>query len=177
MLVKTVRPFLLFLLLAAAVSALSGASSVADVEPVETLDGTRVYHLTVHFMQPLPADAAIEYLILSADGTIAGGGQFSVRPDMVAPEGDAVSMLTGFGGLDMSRGYRIVAEVTRAIPERTRKALTESQITDTCTTFCDRCSDKAVAVCTNGVSTYNCGCSGESRTCNYSCFGGGKPPV
>lgn len=176
MLPRTATSLLLLLLLATTVSARSGAPA-SEVEPVETLDGTRVYQLTLHPAQPLAAGAVVEYLILAADGVVAGGGQFSVRPDMMTPDGNAVSVLTGFGGLDMSLGYRIVADITKAGPERSPRSLTGAQITDTCTTFCDRCSDKAASLCTNGVATYNCGCSGESRNCNYTCFAGSKPPV
>lgn len=176
---KAATSLLLLLLLAAAVSARSVAPA-PEVERMDTLDGARVYQLTIHLTQPLPPGAAIEYLILSADGVVAGGGQFSVRPDMMTPEGNAVSVLSGFGGLDMSLGYRIVADVIdviKASPERSPRSLTGAQITDTCTTFCDRCADKAASLCTNGVATYNCSCSGESRNCNYTCLAGGKPPV
>ena len=178
MLRKVVSCMVLLLLAAVAISARPPGSVLAsaDVQPVETLDGTRVYRLTVNLSRPLPPEAVVEYLVLSASGAVAGGGSFAVRPDMMAADSDAVSVLTGFGGMDMSPGHRVVAEVVDS-SQRSAKPATESQITDTCTVFCDRCSDKAASLCTNGVATYSCSCSGDSRSCNYTCFSGGKPPV
>jgi hypothetical protein len=149
----------------------------ADVQTVETLDGTRIYRLTVQLDARKPStDTVVEYQILTAGGTVAGGGMFAVRPDMMTADGETVSVLNGFGGLDMSLGYRVVAEVAESSRGRSVQSVAEPQITDTCTLFCDRCSDKAAALCTNGVSTYSCSCGTESRSCNFTC-GGGRPPV
>ena len=174
----TFGAFTLLLALAASADARSVPRSIvtADVQPVETLDGSRIYRLTVHFDGKPLTDTMVEYQILSSGGAVAGGGMFTVQPEMVTSDGDAVTALTGFGGLEMSLGYRVVAEVTGTGRSTSVKSITESQITDTCTTFCDRCSDKAAALCANGVSTYSCSCASESRSCNFTC-GSSKPQV
>lgn len=176
----TLCAFILLLALTASTDARQASRSIApaDVQLVETLDGSRIYRLTVQ-LGDKPSDSAadtVEYQVLTAGGVVAGGGMFTVRPDMMTPDGEAVTALTGFGGLDMSLGYRVVAEVTGASRGSAVKSIAEQQITDTCTTFCDRCSDKAAPLCTNGVSTYSCSCASESRSCNFTC-GSSKPPV
>ena len=174
----TLCAFTLLLALTASTDTRQASRSIApaDVQLVETLDGSRMYRLTVQLDNKPSADTTVEYQILTAGGVVAGGGMFTVRPDMMSPDGEAVTALTGFGGLDMSLGYRVVAEVAGASRGSAVKSIAEAQITDTCTTFCDRCSDKAASLCTNGVSTYRCSCASESRSCNFTC-GSSKPPV
>jgi len=60
---------------------------------------------------------------------------------------------------------------------RSLHSVTEPQIVDTCTTFCDRCADKATSTCgSGGVQSYSCNCGDANRSCTVSCQSG-KPPV
>ena len=160
------------------VVAKSAAIASGEVEAVETLDSTRVYRLKLDFGSRRPATGNVEYEVLTAAGTVAGGGMFTVRPEMF--EGETLSVLTGFGGLGRPRilGRRVVRQrgtcSTRGGGKCAVESAAEPQIVDTCTTYCDRCADKTT-MCTNGVQTYSCSCSGEGRSCTFSCFG--RPQV
>lgn len=149
----------------------SHALAASEIEAVPTLDGTRVYRLTVDLdSRRLAPGALIEYEILTADGEAAGGGMFTASPSLLNADGDALTVLTGLGGLELSPRHQIVVKLvdppaSRADVRRT----TEPQIVDTCTFFCDRCSEKASALCAHGVTTYSCSCSGEDRSCSFNC--------
>ena len=99
---------------------------------------------------------------------------FTIRPEMLSADGDSISVLTGFGGLELGAGSRIVVQLvdlaSAAPPAGPKRAIGASGIVDTCTTYCDRCADKAQVLCNQGVSTYACSCDGESRTCNFTCY-------
>jgi hypothetical protein len=91
---------------------------------------------------------------------------------MIEPHSGSVTVLAGFTGIKIQPGQSVLA---RFIDDELTVKPMAKQFTDTCTTFCDRCSDKAEAVCNNGVSTLNCSCGDSARTCSYTCFS--KPPV
>jgi hypothetical protein len=38
-----------------------------------------------------------------------------------------------------------------------------------CSTYCDRCSDKAIEACTHGVASSSCTCKQDEYTCLYTC--------
>jgi hypothetical protein len=145
------------------------------VEAVETLDATRLYRLTVN-LDPRRHSIGtnVEYEIFNAAGAAVGGGMFTVRPEMLSADGDSISVLTGFGGLGLGAGSRVVIQLvdlaSEGPPAGPKRVVGASGIVDTCTTYCDRCADKAQALCDQGVSTYSCGCDAESRTCNFTCY-------
>lgn len=153
--------------------------TAGEIHTVETLDGTRVYRLTVELgSQKPPAGATVEYEILNAAGSALGGGMFTVDPEMLSTDGASVTVLTGFGGLDLGSGHTIVVKLREPDltpakrPADMKRAVEESGITDTCTYFCDRCSEKAGTLCNLGVQTYNCSCDNDSRTCHFTCYKG-----
>lgn len=161
------------------VVAKSAAIASGEVEAVETLDSTRVYRLKLDFGSRRPSTGNVEYEVLTAAGAVAGGGMFTVRPEMF--EGETLSVLTGFGGLEFGPGASVAVWFDSTAPaaptgggKRAVESAAEPQIVDTCTTYCDRCADKTT-MCTNGVQTYSCSCSGEGRSCTFSCFG--RPQV
>lgn len=90
----------------------SEVSVAGAVEAIETLDATRVYRLTVNLDSRRPAIGMnVEYEIFTAAGAAAGGGMFTIRPEMVSADGDSISVLTGFGGLELGAGSRIVVQL------------------------------------------------------------------
>src|SRR5215213_5511688 len=153
----------------------SEVSVAGEVEAIETLDATPLYRLTVN-LDPRrhSTGTTVEYEIRTAAGSAAGGGMFTIRPEMLSADGDSLSVLTGFGGLELGAGSRVViqlVDLASAGPSAgPKRAVGASGIVDTCTTYCDRCADKAQALCDQGVSTYSCGCDAESRTCNFTCY-------
>lgn len=163
----------------------SPAFAAAEIESVHTLDGTRVYRLTVDAdSRKLSAGTVVEYEILMADGTAAGGGMFTASPAMMSADGETLSALTGLGGLELSPRHQVLvklAELTSPSADfppggrHPAERIVEPQIVDTCTFFCDRCSEKASSLCSNGVQTYTCSCSGEDRSCSFNCST--RPPV
>lgn len=162
---------------AAQVVARSEASVAGEVEAIETLDDTRLYRLTVDLdSREHSSGTSVEYEIFTAAGAAAGGGMFTIRPEMLSADGSSLSVLTGFGGLELGAGSRILVQlvdVASAPPAGPKRAIGASgPIVDTCTSFCDRCYEKAQALCNQGVSTLNCGCESESRTCNFTCYRG-----
>lgn len=38
-----------------------------------------------------------------------------------------------------------------------------------CTTFCDRCADRASNLCSQGVESYSCSCTQETASCSFKC--------
>ena len=141
-----------------------------EVELLPTLDGARVYRFTVDLdFRNLAPGAVIDYEVRSATGAAAGGGMFTVSPDMMNADGK-VSVLTGFAGLEFKPGDVILvklADLNLAPPDPSKpKKLVANAfgIVDTCTTYCDRCADKAGTLCNLGVVTFNCSCSGETRS-------------
>lgn len=152
----------------------SEVSIAGEVETIETLDDTRLYRLTVNLDSRRPSTGlGVEYEIFTASGVAAGGGMFTIRPEMLSADGGSISVLTGFGGLELGSGSRIVVQLvdpaSSPSPAGPKRAVGASGIVDTCTTYCDRCADKAQAICDQGVSTYSCSCDGESRSCNFTC--------
>ncbi|HVG08451.1 MAG TPA: hypothetical protein VNM67_12150 [Thermoanaerobaculia bacterium] len=151
--------------------------AAGEIEAVDTLDATRLYRLTVN-LDPRrhSTGTSVEYEILTAAGAAAGGGMFTIRPEMLNADGDSLSVLTGFGGLELGAGSRIAVQLmdaaSAAPPAGPKRVIGSSGIVDTCTSFCDRCSEKAKAICDQGVSTYSCGCDAESRTCDFTCYRG-----
>ena len=153
--------------------------TAGKIEAVETLDETNVYRFTVELGQSLPAGANVEYEIQDSRGAVLGGGMFTVSPEMLNADRDAVTVLTGFGGLKLGPQHRIVVKlgVLDPAPEkpaaRVKRLAGESgPITHTCTSYCDRCAEKAGSLCNLGVQTYNCSCDGESRSCHFTCYRG-----
>jgi hypothetical protein len=159
------------------VVAKSETNIAGEVEAIETLDATRLYRLTLH-LDPRrhSAGTTVEYEISTAAGDAAGGGMFTIRPEMLNANGDSMSVLTGFGGLELGAGSRIAVQlmdVAAPTPrEDPKRVIGATGIVDTCTSFCDRCAEKADAICDQGVSTYSCGCEAESRKCDFTCYRG-----
>jgi hypothetical protein len=150
----------------------------AELKPVHALDGTSLYRLNLTFgelRKPL-SSLNVEYEIRGVDGTTAGGGMFTVAPEMLTPDKKGVSVLTGFGGLKVTPKHLLLVRVGELgyAPEEGRNQ--EKNITDTCTTYCDACADKAAALCSQGVNTYSCSCGPDTRACTFSCQSG-KPQV
>jgi hypothetical protein len=150
----------------------------AEVKPVETLDGTSLYQLTLTFgeIRKSLAGLNVEYELRAADGTTAGGGMFTAAPAMLTPDRKGISVLTGFGGLKIGPKHLLVVRAADLglAPEGRRGQ--EKNITDTCTTYCDSCADKGAALCTQGVSTYSCSCGPDTRSCSFTCQAG-RPQV
>ena len=146
--------------------------AAGEVQRVETVDSTRLYRLTVDVASSKPAIGAnVEYEILTASGAALGGGMFTVGPEMLDAQNETLSVLTGFGGLELGADHVIVVRLVP--PDGPKRAVGGSGgIVDTCTTYCDRCSEKAGTLCNLGVLTYSCSCSGESRSCNFTCYRG-----
>ncbi len=173
--------FVPFILVAAAsaqapqVVTSSEVSVAGEVEVVENLDAIPLYRLTVN-LDPRRHSVGtnVEYEILTAPGIGAGGGMFTIRPEMLSADGRSISVLTGFGGLELGAASRVVIKLvdleSGASPGNPKRVIGASGIVDTCTSYCDRCADKATALCDQGVTTYECGCDGESRSCKFTCY-------
>lgn len=150
----------------------------AEVKPIETLDGTTLYQLILTFgelRKPLTG-LNVEYELRAADGTTAGGGMFTVAPEMLTPDRKGISVLTGFGGLKISSKHLLLVKVVDLGLASEGRRGQEKNITDTCTTFCDACADKGAALCAQGVSSYSCSCGPDTRSCSFTCQAG-KPQV
>jgi hypothetical protein len=146
----------------------------AAIEPVPTVDGTPLYKIRFDLAgsRTTPRDVMVEYEIQDSGGAVLGGGSFLVRSDMIDPHSGSVTVLAGFTGIKVQPGQLVLA---RFVDDELAAKSPAKQFTDTCTTFCDHCSDKAEAVCVNGVSSLNCSCGDNARTCSYSCAS--RPPV
>lgn len=146
--------------------------TAGEVQRVETVDSTRLYRLTVNVESSKPVIGAnVEYEILTASGAALGGGMFTVRPEMLDAHNETLSVLTGFGGLELGAEHAILIKLVP--PDSLKRAVGGAGgIVDTCTTYCDRCSEKAGSLCNLGVQTYSCSCSGETRSCNFTCYRG-----
>lgn len=158
----------------------SQALAAAEIESVPTLDDTRVYRLRVDLdSRKLVPGALVEYEVLRADGEAVAGGIFTASSGMINADGDTLTVLTGFGGLELSPRHQVVVKLVDPLTSRQPggdvRRIAEPQIVDTCTLFCDRCSEKAGTLCANGVETYSCSCSGEDRSCSFKC--NSRPPV
>jgi hypothetical protein len=154
----------------------SEVSVAGQIEAVENLDDIPLYRLTVN-LDPRRHSVGtnVEYEIYTAAGVGAGGGMFTIRPEMLSADGGSISVLTGFGGLELGSGSRVVVQLVNlasaASPADPKRAVGASDgIVDTCTSYCDRCAEKAAALCDQGVTTYECGCDAESRTCKFTCY-------
>ena len=164
----------------------SSELQAVKIEPLKTLDRTSVYQLTIALRedQKFQPGTIVEYEVHATDGTAVGGGMFSVEQQMLSPGGDTLTVLTGFSGMKLHSRQLMLFKLAEAIFTPSRPPSggpSEKQIiTDTCTTFCDSCGDRAEALCTSGASTYSCECSDTSRSCEFTCQSGGspaKPPV
>lgn len=73
------------------------------VAPLDTLDQTSVYELTVGLPegQAFAPGTMVEYEIYAVDGTALGGGLFLVTPKMTDPRSNTLTALTGFGGIKL----------------------------------------------------------------------------
>jgi hypothetical protein len=150
----------------------------AEIKPVQALDGTSLYRLTLSFgdlQRPLTG-INVEYEIRGVEGTTAGGGMFTVAPEMVTPDRKGISALTGFGGLKIGPKHLVMVRVADSGFASAGRRGQEKNITDTCTTYCDSCADKGAALCTQGVSSYSCSCGPDTRSCSFTCQAG-KPQV
>jgi len=132
-----------------------------------TVDGTPVYKIRFDLAGPRKPlhGVMVEYEIQDASGAALGGGSFLVRPAMIDPRSGSVTVLAGFTGIKIQPGQLVLA---RFVDDELAANPTAKQFTDTCTTFCDHCSDKADAVCTNGVNNLNCSCGDSARSCSYT---------
>ena len=152
----------------------SEVAVAGEVEKVETLDSTPVYRFTVN-LDPArhPVGTNVEYVVYTDKGVAAGGGMFTIRPEMLSADGRSLSVLAGFWGVELGADSKIVvqlADLASSLPGPSpKRAVGASGITDTCTSYCDRCAEKTQLVCPEGVKTYSCGCASESRTCNFEC--------
>ena len=137
-----------------------------EIELVDTADRSPLYRLRFELsdgQQPL-AELGVEYELQDVvSQSVLGGGFFTVRPSMIDRRGREVTALVGFDGVELRQNHLVLARLVDA------PWAPKSGITDTCTTFCDHCSDKAEAVCTAGVAELNCNCSDNHRTCSYKC--------
>lgn len=157
------------------------------IEPLKTLDKTSVYQLTLSLRegQEFLRGAEVEYEIHALDGSALGGGMFTVDQQMLTSGGNTLTVLTGFSGLKLSPQQLMIFKLAdpgfaQTRPQASGRSAEKQIITDTCTTFCDRCGDRAESLCTNGASTYSCECSETSRSCEFTCQSGSgtsKPPV
>lgn len=148
------------------------------IEPLETLDRAAVYQLTVALRegQELQPGMEVVYEVHAMDGTAVGGGMFAVTQGMLGPDGNNLSVLTGFGGLKLNSQQLVIFKLTDPglTPARPREGgrlpgTSKQIITDTCTTFCDRCADNAGSLCSQGAASYSCNCSDLSRSCTFTC--------
>jgi hypothetical protein len=148
------------------------------IEPLKTLDRAAVYQLTVALRQgqKLLPGMEVEYEVHAIDGMAIGGGMFAVHQEMLAPGGNSLSVLTGFGGLKLHPRQLIIFKLGDPgfTPEKPAEhgplaGQNKQVITDTCTTFCDRCADNAGSLCSQGAGTYSCNCSDVSRSCEFTC--------
>ena len=97
----------------------SPALAAAEIESVPTLDGTRIYRLSIDLdSRKLVPGTVVEYEILAADGEAAGGGMFTVSPGMISADGDTLTVLTGLGGLELSPGNQAVVKLVDPLPDR-----------------------------------------------------------
>lgn len=149
---------------------------------LETLDLSPVYEITVALPegQTFSPGTLVDYEIRGMDGTALGGGMFLAAPKMIGPLGNTLTAHTGFSGLKLDPRQVVFFKLLGAgypAPRRTAESpQPEKQvITDTCTTYCDLCGDKAALLCSHGVSTFSCSCSDSSRMCSFSCQSGGPP--
>ncbi len=156
----------------------SSELEAVKLDPVKTLDGTAVYRLTAALRngQEFTEGTELQYEVRAGDGTSLGGGRFTVSAEMLAPGGNSLSVLTGLGGLRPDSRQLILVTLARPPFDF------EKNITDTCTTFCDRCSDNAKDLCSNGASSYSCNCADTTRSCTFTCQSSSsgqptKPPV
>jgi hypothetical protein len=160
----------------------------AAVERLDTLDGSAVYKLQVQLAEP-PASLGglnAEYEVLAEGGRPLGGGMFTIAPKMLAPGHDSFTALTSFGGLELGSAQLLVIKITEpsflaAAGPRARigaaRAAEAPAIVDTCTSYCDKCASHAETLCgQQGTKTYSCSCSGETRSCTFTCKGE-KPQV
>lgn len=114
----------------------SEVSEAGRVEVVDTLDSAPLYRLTVN-LDPKSSriGMSVEYEIFTASGTALGGGMFTIEPKMLSPGGGSLSVLTGFGGLELEDGSRIVVQVvdpaSTEAPANPRRAIGASGIADT----------------------------------------------
>lgn len=150
----------------------SEVSVAGDVEKIETLERAPLYRFTVNLDPDRhSAGTNVEYVVYTDKGVAAGGGMFTIRPEMLSADGRSLSVLAGFWGLDLGADSKIavqLANLTSSSPGP-KRAVGAGGITDTCTTYCDRCAEKTQLVCPEGVKTYTCSCASESRTCNFEC--------
>jgi hypothetical protein len=110
---------------------------------------------------------------------------FSVEQQMLSPGRNELTVLTGFSGMKLHDRQLMLFKLVEPIftpskPPASGGPSEKQIITDTCTTFCDTCGDRAESLCTSGASTYSCECSDTSRSCEFTCQSGGspaKPPV
>ena len=160
----------------------------AEVERIDTLDGAPVYRLQVHLAEAPTSTGGlnVEYEVLAEEGRPLGGGMFTIAPKMLTPERESFTALTGFGGLELTAAQLLVIKVTEpsfleAAGPRARidaaRTAGVAAVVDTCTSYCDKCASHAEALCgQQGTKTYSCTCSGENRSCTFTCKGE-KPQV
>lgn len=161
----------------------------AQLDRLETLDRAPVYRLELRLAER-PATLAgveVEYEVLADDGRALGGGMFTLHSGMLAPGGEALNVLTGFGGLDLGAANLLLVRLSDGggLPPRGPRSRAGAaaappanpQIVDTCTTFCDKCAGNAENLCGSaGTQSYTCSCSDGSRSCSFTCRTG-KPQV
>lgn len=80
------------------------------LEPLKTVDKTEVYQLSLALREGkrLLPGMEVQYEVHAIDGAAVGGGMFSVTQEMLTSGGNALSVLTGLGGLNLSSRHLLI---------------------------------------------------------------------
>lgn len=102
-----------------------------------------------------------------ADGLVRSYVQYVVAADLDPGESRYVTRTLPFPAF--REGDRILVAPELLAPQSSQGRVFEKNGPAQCSTYCDRCADKAAALCSHGVETYSCSCKEGSYVCTFDC--------
>lgn len=132
------------------------ASAPGMIFRIENVSGT---HL---------ATAQISVTLERADGTVRSYAHLAVTTGLEPGESAHFSRTLPFSRIEP--GDRLVVTPERLTPLRRQERIFEKSIGSVaCTNYCDRCADRAAALCLHGTESYSCSCKEAEYRCDFTC--------